>query len=100
MPATLPQNDAGNRLLVLAERGVERLEGLGERLHALRALGHALAGAIEPIGQRRTLGGGALLTPLLHALREVLPRLLPGRRSRAQLLLDGRPQLELRSRRA
>src|SRR5581483_3087677 len=93
-PAHVSQHDAGDGLLLVVQRGVERLEGFRERLHALGTLGHTLADAVEPVGERWTLGRAAL-TPLLQALLELLTRLLPRGKPGAQLLLDGRPQLEL-----
>src|SRR5262245_49907911 len=94
--AAVAQNDARDSFLVVVERGVERLEGVGERLHALRTLRHAPAGAVEPIAERWTLARTTLLAPLLHSLSELLPRLLAGRKAGPQLLLDGSPQLQLR----
>src|SRR4030095_654756 len=49
--ARLSQYDARDRLLLLIERFVEGLEDLGEGLHLRGSLGHALAGAVEPLGQ-------------------------------------------------
>jgi hypothetical protein len=86
--AHVSQDDAGNRLLLLAQRFVEGLEGARERLHALGALGHPFARAIEHVGQWR---GRCTLPPLLHSLLEVLSGLLPRGKTRTQLLLDGRP---------
>jgi len=70
--AHISQHDARYRLLLVAQGFVERFEGSGECLHALGALGHPLARAIEHVRQRR--GSCALLAPLLHSLLEVLAR--------------------------
>src|SRR5581483_1436502 len=51
-PAHVSQHDAGDGLLLVVQRGVERLEGFRERLHALGTLGHTLADAVEPVGER------------------------------------------------
>jgi hypothetical protein len=51
LAVALAQHDGGERLLVIIQRGVKGFESISERLHLLGALGHALAGAIEPIGQ-------------------------------------------------
>ena len=75
-PAQIAQHDAGNGLLFIAQRGVEGLEGLGERLHALRALAHALGNPIETIGQGQALSRIALLAPLLHPIPQFLAGLL------------------------
>jgi hypothetical protein len=83
------QHDAGDRLLLLVQRLVERLERRVEGLHLLHTLLHALGGAVEPVGQRGR--GGTLLAALLA----LLARLLAGGETGAQLLLDGRPQFEL-----
>jgi hypothetical protein len=53
---SLMQDDAGKRLLVIAQRRVERLEGVSESLHLLGTLGHTLAGAVEAIGKCGALG--------------------------------------------
>jgi len=101
--AQIAQHHAGNGFLFIAERGVEGLEGLAERLHALGALAHALGNPIETIGQGhilgqtlgRTLGRSALLAPLLHPIPEFLAGLLTRGKPCAQLLLHRSPQLQL-----
>src|SRR5262245_50728250 len=49
--ARLPQHDAGYGFLLLIERFVEGLEHLSEGFHLRGALCHALAGAVEAVGQ-------------------------------------------------
>jgi hypothetical protein len=94
-PAQIAQHDASNGLLFIAQRGVEGLEGLGERLHALGALAHALGNPIETIGQGQVLSRTALLAPLLHPIPELLAGLLTRSETRPQLLLHGSPQFQL-----
>src|SRR5262245_49686875 len=77
--ARLPQHDAGYGFLLLIERFVEGLEHLGEGFHLRRPLCHALAGAVEPLGQR------SLRRVLLARLSALLARLLALGGGRAQL---------------
>src|SRR5262249_26039802 len=64
--AHLPQHHVGDRLLLLAQRGVERLEHLGKGLHLCGALRHPLARQIQPVGQaRRDCAFRTLLAALL-----------------------------------
>ena len=93
--AHLAQYDARHLLLLVVERGIERLEHRGERLHALGALRHPLTRAIEPVGQRRTLRGRTRLPRLLAHLPTLLPSLLSLVGPSAEVLLDRRPQLQL-----
>src|SRR5262245_59766638 len=87
--ACLPEHDTRDRLLLLIERFVERLEDLGQGLHLRGPLGHTLAGAVEPLGQRRPR---AILLARRLAL---LAQLLALGRGCAQLRLDWLPELAL-----
>ena len=85
----LAQDDTGQRLLLVAERRIERLEHSIEGLEALEALGalaDALGGMIEPVGQRGRRR--ALLPPFCPLLAALLPVSDAG----TNVLLDGRPE--------
>src|SRR5262245_10468166 len=85
----LPHDHAGDGLLLVAPRRIERPECRGERLAPLGPLGQALAPSVEAVGRRETLAALARRPPLRAPLLARLER-------RAQLSLDRRPQLQLR----
>ena len=84
------KHHARHGLLRVVERGVERPNGIGEPPDLLGALGRTLAGAVEAVWQFQCRAIAALSprVPLVAGF-------LAGRKRRAELSLDGRPQPKL-----